>query len=354
MLVVSTVAQSLALQTPDAWPVAKGLGYELHFAAARDDWASDLETLGHFQHLPASRSLKARSLFQLAGRLRTLSKQPWDLVQVQTPIVSAIWRIVASKEARRRTIYVAHGFHFYRGGPQLSGGFFRIVELCLASRVGAVATVCDEDEDWTRRLPNWLAPPIIWRLPGAGVRLDRFRKATAQSASGPYALFVGELNANKDPLLAIGAVEIARVSDPDLELVIIGAGPLEPAVMRARQTRPWVKHIRVCRDVERWMAGAQVLLAPSRREGLPRVIIEALSVGLPVVARKNRGSVELLQGNLGMLLNGTAGPRDWGAAIARVRDRSPDANAMKERAAQYDSPAFARSYRTLVRKMESA
>lgn len=352
-LAISTLAQSLALQAPEAWPVVRDHGYELHFVAAHDAWSSELSEQGTFTHVPAVRSLRPRNVVRTVRALRQLSHEPWDLIQVQTPIISALWRTVARRSARDRTLYVAHGFHFYRGGPRVSGRVFELIETSLAGRALALVTVCREDEAWAQDLPERLRPKILWRLPGAGVDCLRFRHAQpVEKLTHPYVLFVGELNENKDPRLAMEAVECARDRIPDLTLVMIGSGPLQHEVEKASISRPWIKHLPLSREVDRWMAGASALLAPSSREGLPRVIIEALGSGLPVIARANRGSRELLRDGVGRLMDRDADASAWAAALVEQLSLRSSLETLRGRAEEYDSAAFRKSYASLIQAAE--
>ncbi|HKY92800.1 MAG TPA: glycosyltransferase [Nevskiaceae bacterium] len=86
-----------------------------------------------------------------------------------------------------------------------------------------------------------------------------------------------------------------------------------------------------------WFARADVFVLSSRREGLPAVLIEALSVGLPVVAtRCPSGPEEILQdGRLGRLVE--VGDVDGLARAieAALDDPSPDRDALRSRAAEF-------------------
>lgn len=350
MLVLSTVARSLALQSPGAWPLARAHGLDLTFAASEDGWSDALAEHGRFVPLRGTRTLQPAALVRLAQDLRRLATaRDWDLVQVQTPIVAGLWRAVAPAHVRRRTVYVAHGFHFQRGDRSLSSQVYRTAEGLLAHRTLGLATVAAEDAAWARNLPRPLRPRHAVALPGAGVEVSRFRLARpVTDVPPPYALFCGDLNPNKDPVLAVAAVDAARENHPDLRLVIIGEGPLRAEVEQAATMRPWLRLVDRTDRMESWMAGAAVLLAPSHREGVPRVVIEALAAGTPVVARANRGSRELLGGGVGTVLASTTSAAAWARAIGDVLTTTPPRQAMARRAESYDVGAFETAYADLL------
>lgn len=348
MLALATVSQSLALQAPSAWPIARSLGLEITFAAARDSWSASLEQWGDYRQIRGHRGLDASALLRMAADLRRLSRENWDLVQVQTPIAAALWRIVASSRSRTRTLYVAHGLHFQPSEPWYRGIPARVVEVVLARRAHAMALVSEEDYAWVRSLPAVLRPSLLMQLPGAGVETKRFSSATpAREVRHPYVLFCGELNQNKDPVAAIKSVELARTTVPNLSLVIVGDGPLADKIQDL--SYPWLKWIRRTDAVPELMAGASALLAPSAREGVPRVIIEALAAGTPVIARSNRGSRELLRDGAGILFDGPVDPQVWANELVSVLREAPSREFLMCRAAHYDVEYFNRSYSDLLK-----
>ncbi|MGD8199090.1 glycosyltransferase [Ornithinimicrobium sp. W1679] len=356
-LTIATVSRSLALQSPEAWHVLGERGYDITFVAARDAWTEALAARypgTTFEEIRAERRLRPGPLLDLAGRLRALSRRDWDLVQVQSPIISVLWRLVATRRSRRRTVYVVHGFHFQPGERSIRALAVRLLEGALAHRTMAVATVSKADHDFVARLPRYLGPRVLAALPGAGVPVDDHRAAHSgtRPAPDPYALFVGDLNANKDPLCAVDAVEACRRRGLQLDLVVIGEGPLAGALAQAARTRPWLHRVERSDTVPQWMAHAEVLLAPSHREGLPRVIIEALATGTPVVARENRGSAELLSDRMGQVL--TSGEADaWADAIGTALGSVPDTDAMWDRAEAYGVERFRVVYGNMVAQLEA-
>lgn len=83
-------------------------------------------------------------------------------------------------------------------------------------------------------------------------------------------------------------------------------------------------------EVITFMSAADVLVLPSMREGLPGVLVEAGSVGLPVVASRVGGIPELLGTDRGTLLD-VVTPAAIGAAISAVRTDPAAAAARAER-----------------------
>ena len=111
-----------------------------------------------------------------------------------------------------------------------------------------------------------------------------------------------------------------RIS-PDFKnwrLVIIGEGPDRPALLQLRDNlglRDRVELIGQVQDVETWLARAGLVVHPSRREGFPNVVLEAMGMGAAVVcANCHSGPSELIQDGI----NGRLVPVDDVDTLARV------------------------------------
>lgn len=118
-------------------------------------------------------------------------------------------------------------------------------------------------------------------------------------SGGKNIVYVGTLRRVKGVEYLIKAMD-----DIDSELVIIGDGPLKEELKTLAQG----KRIRFTgklgkKEVRKEMKDARVLVLPSLSEGLPNVVLEAMSMGLPVVATNVSGIPEIVNdGETGFLV----------------------------------------------------
>jgi glycosyltransferase involved in cell wall biosynthesis len=132
----------------------------------------------------------------------------------------------------------------------------------------------------------------VYEIPESSSRFTPGDRAEARRSLGvqgsPLVLWVGHLDANKDPLTVLDAVSLAARTLPDLQLYCCyGAAPLLGAVQRRIARDPHL-HGRVHllgtvshQCIEQLMRAADVFVLASHREGSGYALIEALACGLP-------------------------------------------------------------------------
>ncbi|MES1926140.1 glycosyltransferase [Salinisphaera sp. T31B1] len=167
----------------------------------------------------------------------------------------------------------------------------------------------------------------------------------------PVVLGVGRLLDQKDPATLMHAFARVRSTRP-LRLMLIGDGPLRTAMMRLADTLGLADDVML----PGWddhpfpaMAGAAVFVLPSKWEGLPGVLIQALACGCPVVATDcPGGSAEILDhGAYGRLVP-VADVDAMAEAITATLDDPPDRARLKARAEDYSAERSARRYAELM------
>jgi glycosyltransferase involved in cell wall biosynthesis len=118
-------------------------------------------------------------------------------------------------------------------------------------------------------------------------------------------LFVGRLVPKKAPLDAIRAVEQANEQGADLNLDVVGDGPLGENARRYVEEHGLsdtvMLHGRLPNaEVAEYMRTADAFLLPSKtapdgnQEGTPTVLVEAQAVGLPCVTTRHAGIPEMI------------------------------------------------------------
>ena len=169
-----------------------------------------------------------------------------------------------------------------------------------------------------------LVAPLHWRkfhVVRCGLDLSSFpAPARRTQPSGPRALIcVGRLSAEKGQAGLLEA--ITALPDLDIRLTLLGDGPmraaLEDEVKRlGLATRVLFLGPQSEEATKAAIADSELLVLPSFMEGLPVVLMEAMALGVPVIAPHVAGIPELIEeGVEGLLFR----PSDWTDLADKIR-----------------------------------
>ena len=162
-----------------------------------------------------------------------------------------------------------------------------------------------------------------------GVDGERFRIQDKQASRlsvgfagrGPLICFVGNLVREKGPDLLVEAFGRLKTSgDQSAHVAVIGDGDQKEALAaRASALGLGRRAMFLGRlppeQVALWISASDALCLPSRREGCPNVVLEALASGRPVIAAAVGGVPELLSARNGVMVR----PDDAAALAAGIQ-----------------------------------
>ncbi len=169
--------------------------------------------------------------------------------------------------------------------------------------------------------------------------------------SPPVVLAVGGLWPYKDHKTLIDAFAIARTERP-LRLVILGEGPersrLQGQIKRLGLQDQIILPGFVANPYS-WMANAAVFVLPSKWEGLPTVLVEALACGTSCVATDSPGgTAEILENGTYGRLTPPGNPSLMSLAILSSLDHPFDPRRLVKRAADFSVERATESYLDLI------
>jgi glycosyltransferase involved in cell wall biosynthesis len=149
----------------------------------------------------------------------------------------------------------------------------------------------------------------------------RLRGELGIAAEAPLVLHVGNFTPAKNHGALIDVARALRRLAPDAVFVLVGEGALRARIAAAVEAAGLAGAFRFAGardDVPSLLHAADVLVLPSRWEGLPGAVLEALASGVPVVASPIAPVVEIATHAPGIRLADPADPARFAAVIAET------------------------------------
>lgn len=182
--------------------------------------------------------------------------------------------------------------------------------LYKTSQPFAHRVFCQNEEDFTQLVESKLvASKRLELLPGSGVDLDRFHPALQEKHAGPFRfLYAGRMLADKGLTELIAAVRAINGNGVQCSLWLSGFADVENVSSISHQQlqkwgeQPGIDWLGPSDSMEKIYGAVDCVVLPSYREGLPRSLLEAGAMGLPVVATNVPGCRNIVEDGFNGLL----------------------------------------------------
>ncbi len=297
--------------------------YEVHFASSPGPYVERIREAGFVFHpISIKRSYDLLSHVRSIVSLRKLMiRERYHVVHTHTPVAALLGRIAARLSRVPIVLYTAHGFYFHDRMPRLKRSAFAFLE-----KVGSALTdftFTQSGEDYEAAVSMGIAREDRLLHIGNGVDIERFnpvtlsgrrtamRDALGLSPDQPVACIIGRLVREKGYFELIDAFSSVVREMPEARLIVVGGAlesdhdDAEREILRRVSERALdgvIKFLSFRDDIEEILCASDVFVLPSLREGMPRSILEAMAMGLPVVATNIRGSREEVEDGLSGIL----------------------------------------------------
>lgn len=284
-------------------------GYEVGFVFSPSPEAQEIRELGFaVKELAITRGriapVDVASIFHLSRYLASIKP---DIVHTHTDKGGGVGRIAARLASVPCIIHTVHGFAFGEGQSPVKYRAYSLMERQLSKYTDIVLSQSSEDVETARRLGiSARAGYPIWIGNGVDVRLfDKSRFTLAEQSSLRCALGIGS-----EPILVIvarltfekGYRELIEALDACADLpwtaLFVGRDDGDgPAIRQLLAQHSIVHRVHLLgdrNDIPLLLAVSNLFVLPSYTEGVPRSVIEAQCMGLPVVTTDVRGCREVV------------------------------------------------------------
>jgi glycosyltransferase involved in cell wall biosynthesis/O-antigen/teichoic acid export membrane protein len=286
----------------------------------------------HTVHLPRNLN-PVRLVLALIDLTTYLRKDQVDVVHTHCSIPGVVGRLAAWLAGVPVIVHTVHGFHFH----ERTSWFTRLPYLMAERLCGLVTdTLLTQNRGDLEQAERFGIGPRSRRYHiGNGVDLQRFRpEEQRESTDGRITVTcVARLEPVKNHGMLFEAVAILKRRGLSLRVRLVGDGKLRGGyqqLCRRLGIDGMVEFLGYRNDIPAILAGADIAVLTSVKEGLPRAVLEAMAAGLPVVATKVPGTREVVRhGETGLVveLGDTEG-------LADALDRLIGDAALRERMGQ--------------------
>ncbi|HHV61375.1 MAG TPA: glycosyltransferase family 4 protein [Firmicutes bacterium] len=330
ILFVATVASHIKAFHLPFINLLEEKGYEVEVACYPD---TPLNGLHYVWAVPFSRSPYSKgnmAAFKTIKKL--LQERCYDLIHVHTPVAAFLVRL-AARNMNVPVLYTVHGFHFYKGAPLKNHLIYGTMERLAARWTAGLIAINREDLEAARRL-GFIEGRNLFFVRGVGVDLDYYGPDNTDNTrdnkidigfeicpGSPIVLCVGEFTPNKNQALLIDAWKYVIAEVPRAKLLFAGQGECEGQLkerVSGNGLSGSVHFLGYRTDIPKLLSLANVVTQVSKREGLPRSIMEAMAAGKPTVATSVRGNCDLVRDGVNGFLVPLGDPKSLAKALIRL------------------------------------
>jgi len=283
--------------------ISKELGYESSVMYLSSSVKCPLTQVHKYGHLIIAYPVTFNRLMPRRGRfghelsiamVRDLIKNDADIIHVHSYylLMYDVIAMIVKKFGNKKIVA-----HYHGGEPSMLLNPFRILKrstLSLADKIVAI------NRSEVKRLISY------WRIPSEkvvyipnGVDTTLFRPLNSVGKSDNVILYVGNIVKDKGIDVLWKAYFRCKKRLKDLKLIIVGEGPLRrnlEKIVKLMGLSNSIKFLgRVAHEeLVKIYNVASVMVLPSRKEGLPLVLLEAMACETPVITTATEGAMDIV------------------------------------------------------------
>ncbi|TGE33799.1 glycosyltransferase [Desulfosporosinus sp. Sb-LF] len=252
--------------------------------------------------------LSAKNLLAINTVKNILEQNHFEIISIHTTLAGAIVRaaIILAGKRNTRVIYTSHGYFFWNGGP-----FANWIKYLPPEKICAGVTDCViamNYEDFALAQKYKLCSGDVELIPGMGVDLERYKpydnvkKRRMRQCYGIHendflVIYPAEMSRRKNHRELLKAFAIFLNHVPSGRLLLPGDGLLLKENLALAEELEILERVMFPGHIdgmEEVYPMCDMAVSSSISEGLPLNIIEAMACGLPIVASRIRGHIELI------------------------------------------------------------
>ncbi|MGC8691195.1 MAG: glycosyltransferase [Caldisericum sp.] len=290
---------------------------------------------------------------KISRLIRYIKQNNYDIVHVHL-FPADIFGAIASLffKEKPKFIFSEHSIYNRRRDVKI----YKSIDLFAYSRYGKIICVSDlVKERLVQYLPNLKTKAVVVR------NAIPIEEKTEESKHKVYdVLFVGRLEKAKGVDILIKAVSELRFRySMSLKVAVVGEGALRSEYEKLAKDLSLIdsmEFLGLRKDVTGLMKRSKLFVLPSRWEGLPMVILEAMANGIPVIATKVGGIPEVIEDGKDGIFVEPENPEELSKAILMLLDDDNlrnliSSNAYKKVKEEYSIEKYTKTLLSLYKEL---
>lgn len=288
-------------------------GYDVHVATNGEELIQycNKKYCIPFERFP----IKINNLIAIKKLKKIIEEEKFDIIHTHTPMGAVVTRLAARNARKKygtRVIYTAHGFHFYKGAPIKNWILFYPVEKYLAKYTDTIILINTEDFELAKKHFYKRCKDIQY-VPGIGIDEKKFdfemperekselRKSIGLKKDDFVMIYPAEISKRKRQKWLIETIYELLKANKDIHMLLPGKDSLNgkcQKLVKKLSLENQIHFLGYRTDIPNLLKISNISLSSASQEGLPVNIMEAMCVGLPVVASDCRGNRDLIENNI--------------------------------------------------------
>lgn len=287
----------------------KDNGYIVHIIGKSNN-KSNIPYVDKTIDMPFEKNMFSIKNFIIAFKISKIIKlENYDIISIHTTLAAFFSRLGIMLSLKKPTLVIntVHGYLFDKSSSLIKRIIMILAEKLTKCVTDTIIVMNSQDYDIAKKYK--LYKNSIYLVDGMGVNLSKFPKASVDekmllrkkynfSVNDFILVYIAEFSKRKNQKFLIDSIK-TLINDGynDIKLVLLGDGKLFNelvAYSKEINVSDNVIFVGYSKDTCLYYKVSDVCVSSSRIEGLPFNIMEAMSVGLPIVASKIKGHEDLI------------------------------------------------------------
>lgn len=284
-------------------------GYEVHVASRNEN--IDIPYCDKKIDVCFARSFKIKDNINSYKQMKKIiSEGNYDLISTHTPFGAAITRLAAHKvKTKSKIVYMAHGFHFYKGAPLINWLLYYNAEKYLAKFTDTIITINNDDYE----IAKSKFKTNVEYVNGVGLPTAKFDFELSKS---DRTMLLKELNLSPKDFIIIYSAELLPrkrqiwlmdslapllSQSKNVHLLLPGKDSMNGKCQKYAKDKEIdgkVHFLGFRTDIPKLLKISNLAVSSSKQEGLPVNIMEAMYCNLPLVVTNCRGNADLVENDV--------------------------------------------------------